>query len=640
LDPDTFQCQAPNPYDRDDDGVHDLVDNCLGWHNPEQIDDDNDLTGNACDNCPDVPNPMGAPCPATIYDVKTGVIGPGGAVELTGVVTGVASPRFWIQVPELEHHPDLGYRYSGIFIYLSSDNPGNLFIPKRGDYVRVVGDVEDWWGQLEISWVQDVELIESGTPLPDPVMELPANVGTGGEMAEEYEGVLVLIADSEVTELNPPAGSGDTDPTNEYVLDGALRVNDYFHLAEPFPEVGQIMTIMGILRWANSDSKLEPRDEMDIIPELQLKSITPELAFVNEGAESVLTLPPLTVQLNTWAGVDGIVVALESSHPEQLAVPATVTVPPGKLQVEVAVIPLLGDPTPVTITATLADKSVQTQVLVISPEVVPIPIAFSPESLQLTTDGTMEVNLLLDIPGRPGGTIVDVLAGDANLLEAPAQVTVPENEMSVTFEVTGHAPGETTLTASTEAGELAIPVEIIDVPPLGFIITEVYYNSPGGDDGKEWVELFNGTGQAIDLSGYSLGNAGTNYSGSTVQLAGTLAPGQCFVVGGPIADADNGMPDFTQVFDFDPDFQNSGDKADAVALFDVPASQVNNASVPIDAVIYGGSNTNGLIDETGQVNEPDIGNVSAGSTLHLWPDGWLAQPEPTPGDCSHAWLAN
>ena len=639
LDADTFQCEAPNPFDRDDDKVHDLVDNCPGAANPDQDDDDGDFIGNACDNCPDVPNPLNSACPATVYDVKTGVIGPGATVELTGVVTGVSAPRFWLQVPELEHHPELGYTYSGIFVYISTDNPDKLFIPQRGDYVRVVGDVEDWWGQLELSWVQSLELIEGNTPLPDPVMELAANVGTGGELADAYEGVLMLIAEAEVTELNPPAGSGDTDPTNEYVLDDALRVNDYFYLTEPFPEIGQNMTVMGILRWANDDSKLEPRDEMDIIPELDLKELSPALVFVNQGALETQTVPPLTVQLNTWAGVDGVVVTLESSDPLRLTVPDSIAVPPGAMSVAVPVVPLAGGTEPVTVTATLGDKSVQALVLVISPDTVPKPAEFQPETAQLVVDGTVEIMLVLDIPGRPGGTEVTLEATDPTVVQVAQSLVVPENEMAALFTITGLQAGTTTVKASTTAGELFMDVDVIEVPPVGFIVTEVYYNSPGADGGKEWVELFNGTGQPVDLSAHSLGNAGTNYSGSTAQLAGVLAPGECFVVGGPISDADNGMPVYDQVLDFDPDLQNSGDAADAVGLFSLPAGQINNASVPIDAVVYGAANSNGLVDETGEVNEPDINNVSAGSSLQRTPDGWLAQPDPTPGDCSHAYLS-
>lgn len=50
-------------------------------------------------------------------------------------------------------------------------------------------------------------------------------------------------------------------------------------------------------------------------------------------------------------------------------------------------------------------------------------------------------------------------------------------------------------------------------------------------------------------------------------------------------------------FGFSPDLQNTGSAGDGVALFDVPAASITGSTVPVDAVIYGPNNNNGLIDE-------------------------------------------
>jgi hypothetical protein len=47
---------SPLDEDSDGDGVLDLVDDCLGLANPDQIDSDTDGLGDACDNCVDVAN--------------------------------------------------------------------------------------------------------------------------------------------------------------------------------------------------------------------------------------------------------------------------------------------------------------------------------------------------------------------------------------------------------------------------------------------------------------------------------------------------------------------------------------------------------------------------------------------------------
>ena len=166
----------------------------------------------------------------------------------------------------------------------------------------------------------------------------------------------------------------------------------------------------------------------------------------------------------------------------------------------------------------------------------------------------------------------------------------------------------------------------------GIVLSEVVYDVSGTDDGLEWVELFNAGTSAVDLSGYSLGNGGTSYTYSVVQLSGIIAPGQAFVVGGPTSNASNGNPAFDQLVNFSPDFQNSGSTADGVALFDVPAGQVNGSTIPVDAVIYGGSNGNGLIDETGAANAPEVGDASAGSSLERidLAGAWQIQGNPSP----------
>lgn len=65
--------------------------------------------------------------------------------------------------------------------------------------------------------------------------------------------------------------------------------------------------------------------------------------------------------------------------------------------------------------------------------------------------------------------------------------------------------------------------------------------------------------------------------------------------------------------DFTPDIQNSGSTADAVALFAPGANVLTDT--PIDAVIYGGANTNGLIDETGLPGAVDVADAPAGYSI-------------------------
>ncbi len=162
------------------------------------------------------------------------------------------------------------------------------------------------------------------------------------------------------------------------------------------------------------------------------------------------------------------------------------------------------------------------------------------------------------------------------------------------------------------------------------ILSEVFYDPSGSDSGYEWVELYNAGTAAVDLSGYSLGNGGTSYIYSQVQLSGVIGPGQTFVVGGTFSSSKNHNPSFDLSLDFGPDFQNSGSTADGVALFDRPSSQVGASTVPIDAVIYGGSNNNGLIDASGGAPSPLVGDAPSGSSIERIASGWRVQSAPTP----------
>lgn len=153
------------------------------------------------------------------------------------------------------------------------------------------------------------------------------------------------------------------------------------------------------------------------------------------------------------------------------------------------------------------------------------------------------------------------------------------------------------------------------VPPGAVILTEVLYDPASTDGGFEWIEIYNTTGASIDLSSMSLGSGGADYTNGVVQLVGTIAAGETFVVGGPTSGSTNGNPTFDQSFDFEPDLQNSGADADGVALFNVRAAFIAPATVPVDAVVYGTSNTSGLLDETGSANAPDVADVTGGQSI-------------------------
>lgn len=166
------------------------------------------------------------------------------------------------------------------------------------------------------------------------------------------------------------------------------------------------------------------------------------------------------------------------------------------------------------------------------------------------------------------------------------------------------------------------------------LLSEVFYDHSGADSGFEWVEITNtGTTGTIDLTGYILAWGGTDYSYGQHVITGMVGDCSTFLVGGPTSDAENGAPGaFSDPVDLAPDIQNSGSTADAVALFAPGADPL--VDTPIDAVIYGVANTNGLRDETGLPGAVDVDDAPSGSSIariSLAGD-WAVSDSPDPYD--------
>ncbi len=179
-----------------------------------------------------------------------------------------------------------------------------------------------------------------------------------------------------------------------------------------------------------------------------------------------------------------------------------------------------------------------------------------------------------------------------------------------------------------------ISVEAAPVSTL--VISEIFYDRNGTDNHYEWIELFNGTTGAIDLSGWSIGWGGDDYSDGKIQLDGTIDPAEYLVFGGPASDQSNGNPIYSLAVDLNPDLQNSGTIADGIALFHNPASSITAATVPFFSVIYGISNSSNLIDHTGVVGTVDVGDAPAGQSIEFFAgdDGWVINSSPNPGSGS------
>ncbi len=416
-------------------------------------------------------------------------------------------------------------------------------------------------------------------------------------------------------------------------MDGLLRVNDYLYLTSPFPQIGDAMTITGILRFGNNNSKLEPRNEADIIRELALKEIGPGPVYVEEGAMNADTSPLLNVTLNAPAPAGGIVVALQSGAPERLAVPASVTVPEGQTQVAVKVDGLIGSVTAVVVSASYNGVTKTADVYVVPVGQNPKPISITPSPAYAVLGETVVVTMTLDIPAKTGGFVV-TLDYDETIITGPTQAVFPAGTSQLELVFQGVGVGLTTIVGDGAGSFVSSEVWVVDLPQVGLVLSEVFYDPSGNDEGLEWVEIYNGTNDPIDLSNYSLGSGGASWIITVFQLSGTIPAGGCIVVGGPTSNASNFTPTFHQALDFNPDVQNSGDTADGVGLFNVKATSLTAGSIPIDAVLYGPVNTTGLKDETGSAGAVDVGDAISAQSVERKGTGWQIQATPTPNNCA------
>ncbi len=216
----------------------------------------------------------GSAAQVDIYDVKSGTLADDTTVSVEGVVTAVRLnaenlySHMVLQVP-VDSARYRGQANSGIWIYLNNaDNEAwRMNPPMPGTLVRLTGRTNDFYGQWQIQHVESLQSIGQSA-VPDPIAVSPGDISTGGPQASALEGMLVTVNNVTVVEVEPEAGPGDGQdgmPTYEFVVDGQLRVDDYFYRLSPLPSVGtSFASITGVLRLGNGNSKMEPRGPSDI----------------------------------------------------------------------------------------------------------------------------------------------------------------------------------------------------------------------------------------------------------------------------------------------------------------------------------------------------------------------------------------
>ena len=223
----------------------------------------------------------------------------------------------------------------------------------------------------------------------------------------------------------------------------------------------------------------------------------------------------------------------------------------------------------------------------------------------------------------------------SNTTKEPEDKPTQEPTTEPTTEpATGTTDESTTDASTTDAstGSGSTDTGVTECTP---ILVEILYDLTGSDDGFEWIKLYNPCAADIDLSGYAVGWGTADYTAGVSDLQGVLPGGGCFVVGGPESVVANANPVFDMVLDFEPNVPNGGADGSGVGLFVGPAAGITALSVPIDAVIYGDANNNGLLGPDGIPIPPHVADAGdGGSNRRTALDPlWVVELVPTPNVC-------
>jgi predicted extracellular nuclease len=196
------------------------------------------------------------PVDSTIYEIQQGMLAEGTRARVTGAVVtsplDFAGETFWVQDPA-------GGPFSGLAVFAPS---ALMLTITPGDEVTVVGEYREYFGLSELAIQTTADLAITGTAAsPTPVVLDPADIATGGSLAEDYESVLVRV--DGVTVVDDTLGFG------EFSISGGLRVDDQFFdpTGWTVPAVNDTFSsITGPLTFGFDEFKLLPRTAADLVP--------------------------------------------------------------------------------------------------------------------------------------------------------------------------------------------------------------------------------------------------------------------------------------------------------------------------------------------------------------------------------------
>ncbi len=384
---------------------------------------------------------------------------------------------------------------------------------------------------------------------------------------------------------------------------------------------------------------MEPRSAADLVlGDPELAGFSAAQTFVRVGQANAPSIPvALEVQLTSPAEADTFI-SITGGGGALSIVGNGVTIPTGQSS-GVVLFNGLAPAMNVTLTASLDGNQDTVTVRVVDTNEAPAGITIAPATIQVAQSGSATADVVLDIPAPPGGFTVDLDVAPVNAGTVPGTLLIPANQLSASFTYTDlGVASSATVTASS--GPLSAVANVTVSQASGLVINEVDYDQPSTDT-TEFVEIFNPTASAINLTGYTLvfvnGSNSQQYAVVDLAPAGTLGPGQYLVVGSStlLGQIMNGALEleYTGVI-------QNGDP-DAVGIF--------AGGQAVDVLSYAGSLTMGNVTGVGIVNfvEGTVttaeDNGAGPASMSRLPNGtdtdnasadWAVSMSPTPGSAN------
>ncbi|THJ19787.1 MAG: hypothetical protein CAF44_014165 [Nitrospira sp. CG24D] len=203
-------------------------------------------------------------------------------------------------------------------------------------------------------------------------------------------------------------------------------------------------------------------------PPPAIVSLLPSPLPLVVGASGTLTV---TLSAGQLANTE---VAISATPSGTVQVPAIVTVPAGQTHATFTVTGLVVGSATVTVSLNGTTKQALVQVQPPPPQV----ISLLPNPLPLQQGATGSLVLTINA-AQLSDTVVTLTNTAPTLVQIPASITVPANQLSATISVTALLAGNATITATINSSTVSSLVQVTPPPPIVASLTTIPPDPPG-----------------------------------------------------------------------------------------------------------------------------------------------------------------